>query len=128
MPSTRYVARCEPLRERTLRTLKDNVECPSLSPDGTRIAYKKLQRGSNSAGWRVHVLDLETGADLALPGERGIDDQVEWLDDERLMYGLLRRVGYASQTWWVVPADGSRQPSVFIPEAWSPAVVRTPPR
>ena len=27
---------------RTARVIHDNVECPSLSPDGTRIGYKKL--------------------------------------------------------------------------------------
>lgn len=26
---------------RTLTTVHRNVECPSLSPDGTRVAYKK---------------------------------------------------------------------------------------
>ena len=29
------------IHDRTMRTLHENVECPSLSPDGTRIAYKK---------------------------------------------------------------------------------------
>lgn len=32
---------------RTLTTLHRNVECPSLSPDGTRIAYKKRVKGAS---------------------------------------------------------------------------------
>jgi hypothetical protein len=38
--------------------IHDNVECPSLSPDGTRIGYKRLidDRGH----WGFHVLDLAT--------------------------------------------------------------------
>lgn len=33
------------LRARTLTTVHPNVECPSLSPDGTRVAYKKRVKG-----------------------------------------------------------------------------------
>ena len=41
---------------------RDNVECPSLSPDGTRIGFKKrMDDGSGSPVWRFHVLDLRTG-------------------------------------------------------------------
>ncbi len=116
------------MRDRTLKTLRGNVECPSLSPDGTRIAYKFRDDSAGFYGWRVHVLDLTTGLDVALPGERSVDDQVEWLDDKRVMYGLVRRVGYLDADVWVVPADATGQPSVFIPQALSPAVVRMPAR
>lgn len=116
------------IRKRTLRTLRQNVECPSLSPDGTRIAYKKRDDTDGFFGWRVHVLDLRTGADVVLPTDRSVDDQVEWLDDKRVLYGLVRRVGYVETDVWVVPANGTGKPSVLIPEAWSPAVVRTPAR
>ena len=51
------------IEARTARTLRENVECPSLSPDGTRIAYKKLMREPGI--WRYHVLDLATGRDTA---------------------------------------------------------------
>ncbi len=40
---------------RTLTALRENVECPSLSPDGGRIAYKHRDRPDH---WRLHVLDL----------------------------------------------------------------------
>lgn len=45
---------------RTVRTLTDNVECPSLSPDGTRIAFKQAIGGDPIRGWRLSVLDLAT--------------------------------------------------------------------
>ena len=45
--------------ERRAHVIHENVECPSLSPDGTRIAYKK-RTGSASAPWRLTVLDLAT--------------------------------------------------------------------
>ncbi len=51
------------IEARTARTLRENVECPSLSPDGTRIVYKKLMREPGI--WRYHVLDLASGRDTA---------------------------------------------------------------
>ncbi|MFP3570759.1 hypothetical protein, partial [Paraburkholderia sp. SIMBA_030] len=36
------------LSGRTLTAVHDNVECPSISPDGTRIAYKKNVGGSQT--------------------------------------------------------------------------------
>ena len=69
---------------RTAEVIHDNVECPSLSPDGTRIGYKKLV--GDEGKWRFHVLDLATGADVALAETRSVDDQLEWLDDRNLLY------------------------------------------
>jgi hypothetical protein len=96
------------------RVVADGVECPSLSPDETRIAFKR-RRGNE---WRLHVLDLETGRETPLAETRNVDDQVEWLDDERILYGLVKDV-------WVVRADGRGQPRIHIANALSPAVVRS---
>jgi Tol biopolymer transport system component len=100
---------------RTASVIRDNVECPSLSPDGTRIGYKKLI--DDQGHWRLHVLDLATGADVALAETRSIDDQVEWRDDHNLIYGFGDDV-------WTVPSDGSGAAKVYIKNAGSPAVVR----
>ncbi|HET9667579.1 MAG TPA: hypothetical protein VFP09_12510, partial [Desertimonas sp.] len=99
---------------RQARVIAENVECPSLSPDETRIAFKRREGNS----WRLHVLDLRTKRETALAETRSVDDQVEWLDDERILYGLIDDI-------WVVSADGSGEPSVYIPDALSPAVVRS---
>ncbi|MGH3369679.1 MAG: hypothetical protein ACRDPR_06740, partial [Nocardioidaceae bacterium] len=99
---------------RTARVLRENVECPSLSPDGTRVVYKKrVERGA----WRLHVLDLETQHDIALAETRGIDDQAEWLDDRDVLYQVGVDV-------WTVPADGSGTPRRFLAGGDSPAIVR----
>ena len=103
------------IQRRTARTLRENVECPSLSPDGTRLVYKKLMREPGI--WRYHVLDLASGRDMPLAETRPIDDQAEWLDDARVLY----RTG---EETWVVPADGSGRPRRFLAAADSPAVVR----
>ncbi len=100
---------------RTAEVIHDNVECPSLSPDGTRIGYKKLV--GDQGKWRFHVLDLASGADVALAETRSVDDQLEWLDDHNLLY-------HAGDDIWTVPADGSGTPRVFIKHADSPGVVR----
>jgi hypothetical protein len=100
---------------RAVEVLRDNVECPSLSPDGTRVAYKR--RDGKPWHWRLHVLDLRTGADVALSERRPIDDQAEWLDNRRLLYGLGVDV-------WVAAADGSGRPQRFLANAASPSTQR----
>ena len=102
--------------KRTLEVLHDNVECPSVSPDGTRVAYKKLSAGLIGQ-WRLHVLDLDTMTETALAETRNIDDQVEWLDDETVLYGDGQHI-------WSVPSDGGGTPAMLIADALSPAVVR----
>ena len=52
---------------RTIETVHEAAECPSLSPDGTRVAYKKRQ---DSGNWRLAVLDLASGVELILPEEQ----------------------------------------------------------
>jgi uncharacterized repeat protein (TIGR01451 family) len=53
-----------------------------------------------------------------LAESRSIDDQIEWQDDHRLLYG-------DSSSLWTVPADGSGEPRKFMSQALSPAVIRT---
>ncbi|HYH91225.1 MAG TPA: hypothetical protein VEX67_18475 [Solirubrobacteraceae bacterium] len=101
---------------RTARVIHDNVECPSLSPDGTRIGYKKLV-GKKGQTWRFHVLDLASGVETPLAETRSVDDQLEWLDDANLLY----RAGDAI---WSVRADGTGAPRRYLAHADSPAVVR----
>lgn len=104
------------IRARQARVLHENVECPSLSPDGTRIAYKK-HVSDGSKPWRLTVLDLRTMRETPLAEPRSVDDQAEWLDDGTVVYGVDGAV-------WRVPADGSGAAARLIPQADSPAVVR----
>jgi hypothetical protein len=107
---------------RRMVVLRDGVECPSLSPDNRRIAFKKA-RGQGE--WQLTVLDLATMQETPLAEPRSVDDQVEWLDDATILY---QQIEYDStQNAWIsvmsIPADGSGAPAVFASRAGSPAVV-----
>jgi hypothetical protein len=91
--------------------IRDGVECPSLSPDGTRIGFKA--RVGKPFQWRFHVLDLKTGKDTALQETRSVDDQIAWLDNQRLAYGVGEEV-------LEVPADGSAAPRLMLASATNP--------
>ncbi|WP_055524630.1 hypothetical protein [Streptomyces graminilatus] len=104
---------------RTLTTLHRNVECPSLSPDGTRIAYKKRVKGvSPDAPWRLYVLDLRTMKETATAEHRNIDDQALWATDSTLVYALPGDYG---SDLWTVPADGSGSARRLMTSALAPA-------
>ncbi|MFD7654259.1 TolB family protein [Actinosynnema sp. NPDC059797] len=109
------------LAARTLRAVADGVECPSLSPDGTRVAYKAAVGGDPGRGWRLSVRDLATGAVTPLAETRSVDDQPAWLDDRTIAYGLQRDDGVNDV--WSVPADGTGEPVLLVPGAASPAAV-----
>ncbi|MGW5849158.1 TolB family protein [Streptomyces sp. NPDC055254] len=108
------------LRARELRVLRGNTECPSLSPDGTRIAFKKRVAGLPAdAPWRLYVLDLRTGAETALAERRSVDDQALWYDDRTLLYSLPGDFG---GDLWSLPATGGGTPRLLLESAVSPAV------
>ncbi|MGW0880387.1 TolB family protein [Streptomyces sp. NPDC002671] len=107
------------LRARTVTTVHTNVECPSLSPDGTRIAFKKRVKGlSKDAPWRLYVLDLRTMRETPLGVSRSVDDQAVWEDDRTIVYALPGDFG---ADLYQVPADGSGQPRRIARSAVSPA-------
>ncbi|WP_053847806.1 hypothetical protein [Streptomyces sp. NRRL B-24085] len=104
---------------RTLTTLHRNVECPSLSPDGTRVAYKKRVKGASAdAPWRLYVLNLRTMKETATAESRNLDDQALWADDDTLVYALPGDYG---SDLWTVPADGTGTARRLMDSAVAPA-------
>ncbi|WP_327280040.1 MULTISPECIES: hypothetical protein [unclassified Streptomyces] len=107
------------LAERTVTTLRENLECPSLSPDGTRLVFKKRVPGlSPDAPWRLYVLDLASMQETPLAEQRSVDDQVVWTDDEHVVYSLPGDFGADLYT---LPADGSGAPAPLMTSALAPA-------
>jgi hypothetical protein len=112
---------------REVRVIRENIECPSLSPDNTRLAFKKRINGAlGPVTWRLSILDLHTFEEWSLAESRSVDDQVEWLDDNHVVYSLPDRTSTTARSnAWVVPADGSNEPRLFLPKAYSPVIVRS---
>jgi hypothetical protein len=112
--------------ERTLRVLRTNVECPALSPDETRIAFKSRQQ--NGTEWRLHVLDLRSMNEWTIGAEaRSIDDQVEWFDDDHVLYHFMEGRGLpeVAVNVWMSPVTPERgEARVLIRGGLSPGVVR----
>jgi hypothetical protein len=125
------------LSRRAVWAVASNVECPSLSPDGTRLVYKKRVSDDPRAPWRFYLMNLApirplTPSQLAaghlLDGQlterplaetRSVDDQAAWLDAHTVMYGVPTADGAGSDVW-SVPADGSGRPTLLVSGASSP--------
>ncbi|WJV49437.1 TolB family protein [Streptomyces flavofungini] len=112
------------MRKWSARALRENVECPSLSPDNTRLAFKKRVRGGTKDPWRLYVLDLRTMREQPLAERHSVDDQAAWLDNDTLAYALPAREGGRKQDIWTARADGTGTPELRVRGASSPAQVR----
>jgi hypothetical protein len=105
------------VKTQEVRTMRTNAECPSLSPDGKRVAYKK--RGGTLGAWQLFVLELETGKETRLPGTDGLDDQAAWLDGDTLAYAKVPQA--QAPAIYASAADGTGEPRVLVESASSPS-------
>ena len=113
------------LSSREMDVVHAGVECPSVSPDGTRVVYKKREIKGGRLGWRLHVLNLQTLADVAVAEERSVDDQADWLNNDQVLYALPSPApAVAGSDLWSARADGTGTPGLFLQQAYSPSVVR----
>lgn len=111
------------LDRRAMDVLRPGVECPSLSPDNTRIAFKRRVGTQSRGWWQIAVLPLDTMQDVLVSTEsRGVDDQVEWIDNDRVAYHLTG--GATAADLWAVRVDASAPPQLLRAAAYSPALVR----
>ena len=107
--------------KREARVLIQGAECPSLSPDHSRIAFKK-RLGGSGGWWQLSLYDLKTRAVRALSNDtESVDDQVEWLDASNVIYFRPNDDG---NIIWRLPVDTGGPPAPFVREGFSPAVVR----
>jgi len=112
--------------ERTMHVIAEDIECPSLSPDGRHIAFKKRFGSGFDAWWQPAVVDLATMTVRLLPEPKHIDDQIEWLDDAHILYAVGHSVSAVQRRAdvWKLAIDGGSPPTIFLADAESPAVVR----
>lgn len=109
------------LKAQTLTALRDNAECPSLSPDGTRLVFKKRVSNDIRKPWHFYVLDLATMKEHPLAEQRSVDDQAAWLNADTVMYAVPHDDDPGSDIY-EVPADGSGTPTLLVANGMSPAV------
>ncbi len=98
-----------------------NASCPEVSPDGKTIVAKE-QRGDK---FQLIAIDLESGARRDLGETRSVDDQVEWIDNQTILYGMPNPdEGTEAQPVFDIyalnTAPGSA-PRLIVPFADSPA-------
>ncbi|WP_139194925.1 PD40 domain-containing protein [Arthrobacter sp. UCD-GKA] len=112
------------LRDKTLTAIGENAECPSISPDGKLIAYKKRRADSAPAHWDIAVLDIAKRTETLYPLESGFDDQLEWLDADTLLFGQPREETPGDADIFSLDLVPGATPKVFIEHAWSPSIQR----
>lgn len=115
------------IAQRKMIVVAHNVECPSLSPDATRVAFKRRVDTPRPGRvvWQIVVRELTSGKETALAHEtRSVDDQVEWLDEREIAYALPDDKTPGGSDVWAILADGSAAPRLLLPMASSPAMVR----
>jgi hypothetical protein len=80
-------------------------------------------RASHAWGfWQLRVYNLQTGEDVPLTIEtRSVDDQVDWLDDDHVLYHLT---GERGADVVVLNVGGTEAPRIWREYAYSPSVVR----
>jgi hypothetical protein len=109
--------------QRIMNVVHAGVECPSLSPANTRVAFKRRVGSASRGWWQIAVLDLSSMKESLLTAEtRSVDDQVEWLDEERVAYHVTGEGTPADL--WAVRVDGTGRPERIRRSAYSPAVLR----
>lgn len=118
-PTQRYVVRGS-VAARTFAVIAEGLATEGLSPDETRLVAKRPV--GDRGRWELVVLDL---ADFSVrplnQGDRSVDDQVEWFDDEHVMYHDVSQEGTGI---WALPVDGVGPPRLLLPHAFSPVLVR----
>lgn len=121
---TTYLAKGN-ISNTTIDVVREHIECPSLSPDGRHLAFKRRNPARGLS--ELYTLNLQTGHESPVPGEhRHVDDQATWLDDEHVLYGMTTS-GSPEQalTIWVASITPRETfPKVFVAGASSPSVVR----
>jgi hypothetical protein len=68
------------------------------------------------------VLALDTLRETVLDAEsRSVDDQVDWLDDQHVVYHLPKTGG---ADIWALRVDQAEAPRVLVEGGYSPSIVR----
>jgi Tol biopolymer transport system component len=111
------------VESRRIKVLKEGAECPSFSPDGKRIAFKKR---TSATGWSPAVMELSTKTERVIDVGDSVDDQIEWLDSNTLVYEVVVTALVGPSTINLMSLD-LREPKpqhrLWLKDARSPTIV-----
>jgi hypothetical protein len=115
------------IARRRMRVAGSDVECPSLSPDERHIVFKRQR--ARGAGWRLWARELASGDEWPITDDaQDVDDQVEWLDNDTVVYGRVFGTGVPENSlslWTATIARASTlEQTLFLRSAYSPSVIR----
>ena len=125
---TTWIARGS-VATRTITSVHAGGTTPSVSPDGSRIAFVTSDRTADGGQVQVYaLLDIGSGTTTVYPRTTGAGDQVEWLDDTTFLYGVPRAdLPGTSDVWALDTTAADPTPVVLVPGAASPTVVGATP-
>jgi Tol biopolymer transport system component len=90
-----------------------------LSPDGTRLVYKKRL---TDLTWRLEIYNLADKRRVRLAEPGNVDDQGAWLDDRTVAYAKIDPSSGRPDVY-SVPADGTGAPKLLAEGAESPSAL-----
>ena len=106
-----------------MQVVHENATCPEISPDGSTLVVKELRDGDR---FQLVAIDIASGARRDLGEARSVEDQVEFLDNSTVIYGLPNEAEGtdAQPAWdvWALDINGG-SPQLIIPFADSPAAI-----
>lgn len=113
------------LATQTVAPLGIEGGCPSVSPSGRYVVVKRPDPRID-APLALILHDLETGEEQLVNETRFVDDQVEWLDDDTILYALPRDNELIQPVFdiWALDIGADATPTLLVPYADSPAVYR----
>ena len=112
------------IKARRMVVVRPDMECPSFSPDGKRLAFKKR---TSATGWSPAVLDLASMKETVFDVANSVDDQIEWLDARTLIYEVVNQplVGRPSNDLMTLDVSESNpKQQLWLEQARSPTFVR----
>ncbi len=111
------------VNSRNMEVIAADIECPSFSPDGTRLAFKQRK---TLGGWNAAVYTIQTGKITVFEAPYSVDDQIEWLDNQTLVFEK-KTITAASATVDLMVRD-AQNPTLparlWLANAGSPTFVR----
>jgi hypothetical protein len=110
---------------KSMKVIFEGVECPSYSPEGDTIAFKKRM---SSTRWAPAILNLNTLKSTVFSHiKQSVDDQIDWLDANTLIYEVVDvpLIGEASVDLMSLDISKPKQPhKIWLKNARSAAIYK----